>query len=220
MRKIPLVQGEYYHLYNRGVDKRKIFTNSSEYRRFLAYVHLFNTAEPIDASNFFRTHSVEDAFALKLENPLVAIGAFCLMPNHFHLYITPLAEKGVSSFMQRLELAYTKYFNKKHDRTGSLFESTFKSEHVANENFAKYLFSYIHLNPAKLKDTNWKARNGHGWKELEVFVMNYPYSSYQEYASGQYGVISPEHFPGYLASRNDMHGHIRDWLQFRPIEGN
>ncbi len=181
MRKTPLIEGEYYHLYNRGVDKRKVFMDASEYIRFLAYVYMLNSDERIDPSNFFRTHTPEEVFTLPMKHPLVALGAFCLMPNHFHLYATPLVENGISKFMQRLEIAYTKFFNKKYNRTGSLFEGTFKSEHISNERYAKYLFSYIHLNPAKLKDKHWKKKGPQDWKDLKKYVEEYPYSSYKEY---------------------------------------
>lgn len=214
MRKIPFVQGEYYHLYNRGVDKRKVFINHLEYERFLAYVYMLNTTEGVSPSNFFRTHKVGEAFTLKPTNPLVAIGAFCLMPNHFHFYVTPIVEGGVSKFMQRLETAYTKYFNEKHKRTGSLFGSTFKSEHVNNENHAKYLFSYIHLNPAKLKDKNWKTKKKLDWKELKKFIESYQYSSFKEYLSRNYLITNPSYFPQYLTSIKDLNRHVTDWLSF------
>ncbi len=214
MRKIPLVEGEYYHLYNRGVDKRKIFTSHAEYIRFLAYLHLLNDSTSVSPSNFFRTHKSEEAFTAKQANPLVAIGAFCLMPNHFHLYITPLVEGGISKFMQRLELAYTKYFNKKHGRAGSLFGTTFQSQHITNENQAKYLFSYIHLNPAKLKDKNWRTEASKDWRALKKFVENYSYSSYEEYASKNNLITKPEYFPNYFQSEKDLTNHIRDWLNY------
>jgi|SRR6185437_16008703 len=220
MHKTPLIEGEYYHLYNRGVDKRRVFTNPTEYSRFLAYAYMLNTTEHISPSDFFRYHHTEDVFAMGRSNPLVAIGAFCLMPNHFHLYVTPLVEGGISKFMQRLETAYTKYFNEKHVRTGSLFGGTFKSEHIKNENHAKYLFSYIHLNPAKLKDKNWKMHKSKEWKPLQDFVETYRYSSYQEYTCSQHVITDPSFFPAYLRSKKDIKSHLRDWLQNRDTAGS
>ena len=215
MRKIPLVQGEYYHLYGRGVDKRVVFTEPSEYERFIAYLYILNSAQNSRHSDFFRTHTSQDAFNIDRGDPLVAFGAFCLMPNHFHLYVTPLVEGGVSKFMQRLQTAYTKYFNQKHARTGALFGSTFKSEHVKNDNHAKYLFSYIHLNPAKLKDPRWKEKGSGDLKKLAAFVEEYPYSSYREYLSGDHVITAPAKFPEYLHNKSEVQRHIKDWLQFQ-----
>lgn len=212
MRKVPLVQGEFYHLYGRGVDKRVVFTQPEEYARFMAYLYMLNDEESVRPSDFFRSHTTLDVFNLERGNRLVAIGAFCLMPNHFHLYVTPLVEGGVSKFMQKLQTAYTKYFNEKHRRTGSLFESTFKSEHAVNDNYAKYLFSYIHLNPAKLKDSKWKERKFGDLAKLRSFVTEYPYSSYGEYASGRHVITDPGPFPGYLKGKKEFRAHIEDWL--------
>lgn len=220
MHKTPLIEGEYYHIYNRGVDKRKVFTNHSEYVRFLAYTYMLNTTEQVSASDFFRYHRAEEAFNIERINPLVSIGAFCLMPNHFHLYITPLVDGGISKFMQRLETAYTKYFNEKHNRTGSLFGGTFKSEHIKSETHAKYLFSYIHLNPAKLKDKNWKVHALENWAPLQEFVEKYQYSSYQEYICDQHLITDPSRFPDYLASKGDITSHIENWLQNRDTAGS
>ncbi len=218
MRTVPLVEGEYYHLYNRGVDKRKVFTNPAEYKRFLAYIYMLNTTDPAYPSNFFRSHKADEVFDIIKSNPLVAIGAFCLMPNHFHLFVTPVVEKGVSKFMHRVETAYTKHFNEKHNRTGSLFGGTFKAEHVSSENHAKYLFSYIHLNPAKLQNKNWKTRKSLALRDLKEFVIKYPYSSYQEYASEHHQITNPLLFPAYLTSQKDITDHIESWLSNPEID--
>jgi putative transposase len=213
MRKVPLVTGEFYHLYNRGVDKRLVFTEETEYKRFLAYLYMLNNTEDINPSDFFRSHPIDEAFDIERGKQLIAIGAFCLMPNHFHLYVTPLVEGGVSKFMQKLQTAYTKYFNEKHKRTGSLFGGTFKSEHIENNNQAKYLFSYIHLNPAKLKDPKWNKKGFHNWKMLQTFVAAYPYSSYLEYSQKQPLITDPKPYPKYLKDTKDFYGHISDWLK-------
>lgn len=213
MRKMPFVMGEYYHLYNRGVDKRVVYSNASEYRRFLAYLYMLNNRDVVDPSNFFRSHNIAEAFQLERGQPLVALGAFCLMPNHFHLYITPLVEGGISKFMQRVQTAYTKYFNEKHNRTGALFGGTFKAEHVKNNNHAKYLFSYIHLNPAKLRDPQWKSRSARNWKSLQSYVAQYPYSSYREYYLQEHLISDPRSFPVFFKNKREVVNHITDWLQ-------
>jgi REP element-mobilizing transposase RayT len=215
MRAIKFVEGEYYHLYNRGVDKRNVFTEPKEYKRFLAYLYMLNSSRGnVRPSDFFRTNKLEDAFEIEREDCLVALGAFCLMPNHFHLYATPLTENGISKFMQRLETAYTKYFNEKHNRTGALFGSTFKAEHVSSDRYARYLFSYIHLNPAKLRDRQWKTRKPNEWRQLKKYVQTYPYSSCREYFGQQYVITEPNRFPTYLRGKTNVGNHISEWLKY------
>jgi len=211
MRKTTFAPGEYYHLYNRGVDKRTVFTRPAEYERFLAYLFLLNDTE---RNRFeYLLASRRPIWEAKPHKPLVGIGAYCLMPNHFHLYVTPLAEDGVSKFMQRVQTAYTMYFNKKHERSGALFQGTFKSQHVEREGHAKYLFSYIHLNPAKLQDANWKERGARELRELKKFLRDYPYSSLREYAQGTYRILNPGAFPPYLQRAKDLDEHISFWVK-------
>ncbi|MES2203326.1 MAG: transposase [Patescibacteria group bacterium] len=215
MRKVPLVQGEFFHLYNRGVDKRVIFTKKQEYERFLAYMYLLNSPKEIRPTDFFRTHRADEVYQVDRGDPLIAIGAFCLMPNHFHIYATPLVKGGISKFMQRLQTAYTKYFNEKHARSGSLLSSTFKAEHAATDKHAKYLFSYIHLNPAKLIDKDWKTRGPKDWKKLKQYVEEYPYSSYKEYSSGEHYITNLSPFPHSLRNKEEINEHIDAWLTLK-----
>lgn len=218
MRQITFTEGEYYHLYNRGVDKRRVFTSPTEYNRFLAYLLVLNSTQ---------TRSIQYALATKdlrglasqvgseKAKPLVAIGAYCLMPNHFHLYVTPLVEDGISRFMQRVQTGYTMYFNEKHKRTGALFQGTFKAQHVGTDNHAKYLFSYIHLNPAKLKDPNWKEFGTRDFRGLREYVRSYPYSSLGEYLSRAHIISNPTPFPQYLSNMREVDHHVDSWLHYR-----
>jgi len=210
VRKLTFAHGEFYHIYNRGVDKRVIFTSPTEYDRFLAYLFILNDAKRKRIDRLF--DAKRSLWEAKPPAPLVAIGAYCLMPNHFHLYLTPLVEDGVSKFMQRVQTAYTMYFNQKHRRSGALLQGTFKAQHASDDAYAKYLFSYIHLNPAKLKDAKWKERNVKDLKKLREFVRAYPYSSIAEYQSGSPRITDPSKFPNYLREQTDVASHIDVWL--------
>jgi putative transposase len=218
MRHTLFAEGEYYHIYNRGVDKRTIFSTAADYRRFIAYLYLMNDIERADHSYLLRNFGgLASEIAQKkprdnMWEPLVAIGAYCLMPNHFHLYVKPLADDGISKFMQRVQTGYTMYFNKKHARSGALFQGTFKAQHVDTDPYAKYLFSYIHLNPAKLKDPLWKERGARDLKALREHVRQYSYSSLGEYMSNEFVVTSPAAFPAYLNKQRDMDAHIDTWI--------
>ena len=158
-RKVNFEEGEYYHIYNRGNNKQKIFLDDKDRDRFLKLLYLSNSNKNIR----FREQIVEqgiEAFDFDRGKRVVSVGAYVLMPNHFHIYVKVInsprspkpgmGEDGVVRFMNKIGTAYAKYFNKRHNRTGTLFEGRFKSVHVANDVQAKYLFSYIHLNPLKL----------------------------------------------------------------------
>ena len=211
-RKLPFVEGQFYHLYNRGVDKRAVFTSAIDYKRFMMLLYLANSSENVRMANVVQYHSYEEILAMDRGTPLVAIGAFCLMPNHFHILVTPLVEGGVSKFMLKLQTGYSMYFNTKYNRIGTLFQGPFKSEHADEDTYLKYLFSYIHLNPAKLKDQNWKEHIKTGSKELKNYIETYPYSSFREIKDRESVITNLSVFPEYLSNKKEIEAHIADWL--------
>jgi len=212
-RKVKLEMEEFYHLYNRGVEKRAIFQNSSDYKRFLILLYIANSNQPLHIKDFgFIT--IEEIFKQDRGEPLVAIGAYCLMPNHFHLLITPLVDGGISKFMLKLQTGYSMYFNKKNDRVGALFQGTFKSEYIDNDVYLKYIYAYIHLNPAKLKNSNWKTQSKSFLNQLKKFITEYQYSSLQEYISLDYKIVNPKPFPVDKKDIIDYDSIINDFSEF------
>jgi len=194
-RKTKFEIGEFYHIYNRGVEKRIIFQNTSDYKRFLILLYIANSDQPLHIKDYGILNSVEEIFKKDRGEPLVAIGAYCLMPNHFHLLLTPLTEGGISKFMLKLQTGYSMYFNKKNDRVGSLFQGVFKSQHISEDRYLRYIYAYIHLNPAKLKNSEWKKQSEKFLNLLKKYIAEYPYSSLQEYLSENYKIINPKLFP-------------------------
>src|SRR3989338_5705420 len=152
IRKVSFAPGEFYHVYNRGNSKQVIFHDKQDYNRFLALLYAVNTKQNIAMRLVF-----EDMYKFDRGERLVSLGAHCLMSNHFHLLLTEVDEGGISKFMQKLTTAYSMYYNKKYARTGGLFEGKFKSEHAGKDRYLKYIFSYIHLNPLKIINKNWKT---------------------------------------------------------------
>ena len=142
-RKFSLVPGEYYHVYNRGVDKRPVFKSRYDVERFLQCMNEFNTKDPIGSL-------YENSFAKKSQiisnKPLLAFVAYCLNPNHYHFLVTPLIEKGIETFMHRLGTGYTMFFNEKYKRSGSLFQGRFKASHVNSNEYLLHVSAYINLN--------------------------------------------------------------------------
>jgi putative transposase len=143
------VKGDYYHLYNRGVEKRVIFQDEYDYRVFLGYLkRYFSPTEP-----FARPH--------KDLTSQVELAAYCLMPNHFHLLVRQLEERGIEVLMRCLATAYVRYFNHRHNRVGALFQDAYKAVRIGSNEQLYQVDKYIHQNPRNLIEQ----------------VNEYPYSS-------------------------------------------
>jgi len=145
MRKFKFVNGEIYHVYNRGVDKRSIFLEPSESRRFLECLIHFNSVDPIESLYVHALRSPDEKAKLNSKK-IVELIAYCLNPNHFHLVIKQLKEGGISEFMKRLGGGYTNFFNERHKRSGSLFQGTFKAKHIQSNDHLLHLSAYVNLN--------------------------------------------------------------------------
>jgi len=178
----PFGVDEWYHCYNRGVDKRIVFEDTGDYNRFLLLLYLGNGSTPLRLANL-KNHNIravlEDG-SIEREEPLVEIGAYTLMPNHFHLVLKEILDGGIAMFMQKIFTAYTMYFNKKYERTGALFAGPFKSRHVADDRYLKHLISYQHLNAAELFEPRWEDGFGN-LKRIERQLTEYPYSSLPDF---------------------------------------
>ena len=213
-RTVSFATGEFYHLYNRGTEKRQIFVDAKDYNRFLQLLYISNSVRRFNARDILKGH--HELFGFQLEERLVHIGLYCLMPNHFHIVLTPVADNGVSNFMRKLGTAYSMYFNKKYDRTGTLFEGRFKSQWVDNDVYMRYLYAYVHLNPTKLftpatDEEDEKAA-------LENFLRNYQYSSLPDYLGQsrvERKIISPRAFPEYFQTSADHWSDLKEWLRYR-----
>lgn len=154
MRKTEFANDEYYHIFNRGVDKREIFSASKDYDRFLLAVDLLNDEEDglmhdwqdFKKSNPTSTPADFPKPGLGSRNRLVEIVAYCLNPNHYHFILKQVAEKGIERFMHKLGTSHTKYFNKKNKRSGTLFQGRFKSAHIDSNEYLLYLSAYVNKN--------------------------------------------------------------------------
>lgn len=144
------IENGYYHIYNRGVEKRIIFQTETDCKVFLRYIKLYLSPkeELIELDRLgqktlrFLQHNLYDQ---------VDLLAFALMPNHFHLLIKQYTQDGIIKFMRRLTTSYSMYFNKKYTRTGGLFQGTYKAINVESDEYLVYLSKYIHLNPTNIK---------------------------------------------------------------------
>lgn len=220
-QRIPLVKGEYFHIYNRGNSKQAIFLDDEDRNRFVKLLYLHNSKKNVN----FRDKIIDikiDAWNFERGIPIVSIGAWVLMPNHFHLYLvspmSDIGEKyGISFFIKKLCGGYVKYFNKKYNRIGSLFEGKFKAVHIENDTQAKYLFSYIHLNPIKLIDSKWKENGVIDKDRALSFLREYKWSSYLDFIKtkrSENKILMIKNFPQYFNNISDLNKEIFEWLSF------
>ncbi len=225
IRNVPLVGGEFFHIYNRGNSKQAIFLDDEDYERFVKLLYLCNSEHSIN----FREDIVKkhiDAFDFERGKTIVHIGSWVLMPNHFHIYISSprqglglddeLAMASITKFMLKLSTSYSMYFNRKYKRTGKLFEDKFKSVHISDEIQAKYLFSYIHLNPIKLILPKWKEEGIKDQEQAISFLDSYKWSSYHEYSGiirPESKIISRENFLNYFPDTKSFKKEIFEWMR-------
>lgn len=175
MRKIQFAKNEYYHIFNRGVDKRQIFVGTADFKRFLTAMDLLNDEQDgklIAWRDYKRNHPKTELsdflkISFRVRKPLVRIVAYCLNPNHYHFLLTQIAENGIRKFMHKLGTSHTKYFNEKNGRTGSLFQGTFKSTHIKSNGLLIRMSAYINSNCEI-----------HGIAKAE----SYPWCSFPEYS--------------------------------------
>ena len=178
---------EFYHLLNRGVDKRDIFLDEQDYFRFVHNLFEFNDQENALANTYYfkQASQSSDIGCPKIERRprklLVNIHFFCLMPNHYHLLISPLVENGIPLFMKKLNMGYAKYFNEKNDRTGALFQGKYKRVLIERDAHFLWLPYYIHFNPLDLKMPEWREGKIRNSKKAFEYLESYRWSSHMDY---------------------------------------
>ncbi|OGM27951.1 hypothetical protein A2962_03460 [Candidatus Woesebacteria bacterium RIFCSPLOWO2_01_FULL_39_61] len=147
------VENSFYHIYNRGVEKRIIFENEQDYRVFLHYLKEA-LSPPLKKEDLpkDKVHVQGVSFdrpkrqSKNLHNKIELI-AYCLMSNHFHLLIKQVEKGSMETLMRSLLTRYSMYFNKKYKRVGTLFQGTYKASLIDNDRYLLHLTRYIHLNP-------------------------------------------------------------------------
>ena len=204
---------EYYHIYNRGNSKQIIFKTTSDYERFICLLYLSNS----ERSFKIRDIGAQDLFTVDMGKPIVSIGAYCLMPNHFHILIKPLAENGITTFMKKLSTGYAMYFNRKYERAGVLFEGKFKARYVDTDQYLKYLFAYIHLNPLKLIEPDWRKQGLMNISGAKEYLDRYKFSSYQDFMKvnrKESVILDASRFPEYFPSPDSFLDELKEWMSF------
>lgn len=155
LRRTIFLPGLYYHIYNRGSEKRTIFLDHRDYSKFLK-----------------RTKECAKKYAID-------ILCYCLMPNHYHFLLRQTSNTSIAVFMNAVQLGHAKFFNTKYQRVGPLFQGRFKAKPIETDEYLLHLSGYIHKNPvADLTDSGNSKKPRH---LLLQKLRTYPYSSYHEY---------------------------------------
>ena len=179
-RRTPFAPGEWYHCYTRGVEKMTTFKSRQDYERFTEALYICNGIKNINRGDFKKLIHTE-ILTFPRPAPLVAIGAYCLMPNHFHLLLKEMVEGGLSKFMQRVGTSYSMHFNIKYDHSGGVFVGPFRSKHIDNDQYLRKIVPYIHLNPVEIFEPGWKTGKVRNYHAIEKRLREYAHSSLPSY---------------------------------------
>ena len=222
MREVSFVDGNFYHIYNRGVARLPIFLDESDYARFVHDLYEFNDVHPaLDARVKARISEVGPP-RLRRE-PVVAILAWCLMPNHFHLLLQQRIDNGVSFFMKKLGTGFTMYMNQKYERSGHVFQGKFRAKHIDTQGYLLHISRYIHLNSIDLVDPNWKEQGIRDWGSVQKFLEEFRWSSYQDWIGKKNfpSVLNRSGIDGLFKGSEDYKRFISEWAarDYHTIRG-
>lgn len=196
-RIFPFVNGYFYHVYNRGSEKRPLFVNDRDRNRFIKTIKYYQLEGPKPKfSNLMKFR----IWKPDLNKKIVEIICYCLMPNHFHFLLKQVRDGGVTEFISKLSNSYTKYFNTKHNRVGPLFQGEFKAVLVESDEQLLHLSRYIHLNPLVSFIT----------RDLDL----YPWSSYKEYISNIEGLCNKNEVLGFFKTPKDYQQFVLDQADY------
>lgn len=218
MHKPQFVNGEFYHLYNRGVEKRQIFLDNDDHFRFVHDLFEFNDKSSANNLYYYRLPSLKSyevqPHKISKRGLLVEIIAFCLMPNHFHLFLRQVANNGIVRFMQKLGTGYTMYFNKKYQRVGGLFQGRFRAVLIKKQSHFLYLPHYIHLNPLDIYMPSWRERKIGNPQKAFKFIESYRWSSFLDHTGKKNlpSIISANLFKKIYGTPTEYRKSLKEWI--------
>lgn len=163
-RTTPLISGEYYHIYNRGIAKQNIFATTRDYQRFTQTFFYYQIQNPKPKFS----HRTSSLYKIDPTKKIVDILCYCLMPNHFHLLVKQLQDGGISEFMRKFVHSYTKYWSTRRKRSGPLIQAMFKAVRIETDEQLLHVSRYIHLNP--FVSSLVKDLNTHTWSSYLAYI--------------------------------------------------
>jgi putative transposase len=220
-RNVIFADGEIYHLYNRGVDRRTVFTKKREYQRAVEILEYYRFTDlPMRYSQLLSLPQIsqEAAWQRIRQHPAfeVEILAYCLMPNHFHLVLKQTQEGGISRFMANISNSYTKYFNTKYRRVGSLFQGPFKAVYVETEDQLLHLTRYVHLNPVTAMHIRSDQLESYSWSSLPEYMGKSP-TKFCSTAWIQSHFSTPEKHRAFISDQSD-HAQMLGKIKYIAID--
>jgi len=212
MRKEKIITGEYYHVYSRGADRRLTFYDDHDRERFIRSMIAFN-----DLNNKEKKLSRLKCRPVTSTRPLVKILSYALMPNHHHFLVRQLVDDGIGLYMQRIGAGYACYFNKRHKRTGCLWESEYKAVRIETDAQLLHISRYIHLNPLKLFFPNWKTDGVPCWEEAHHALKLYMWSSYPHFLGiVDDPLVNDGLFATLFSNATDYENFMHEWVMSAP----
>jgi putative transposase len=207
------VEDGYYHLYNRGVEKRSIFLDEQDYGVFLDYLEEYlspknekGLSKALTRPNISARERQLVLRALQLQNYSsdILLLAFCLKPNHFHFFVKQRTEYAIDRFMSSLGSRYTTYFNRKYKRIGALYQGVYKAVLIDDEAQYLHISRYIHK------------------QALPPFVPNSQddrISSYPEYLGKRKTQwVHPEEILSFFSKSDPLFTYKRFVAEYDPLE--
>jgi putative transposase len=194
-----------YHVYNRGVDKRIIFTDERDYSVFLSFLKFaLLSDEQLTEQNVINDGLLTEAnrFNIRREGlyGAVELVSYCLMPNHFHLLLYQHDVDGITRLMRSVATGYVMYFNKRHKRVGGLFQDVYKASRINTQGYWDHISRYIHLNPIDIGED----------------YESYTYSSYRNYVgNAEADWLKPELVMHGFSSVKEYEKFVKDYIPYR-----
>ena len=221
IKRPQLVNDEIYHIVIRGVGDSLIFKNINDYYRAIFSLYEFNTTGPIEIKKQREKRETikkrGELFSADLRDLLVEILTFCFMPNHIHLLVKQIKDRGITQFMRKLGAGYAAYFNKKYNRKGHLFQGRFKAVHIDDDEQLRTVFVYIHANPVSLIEPKWKERGIKNPQKAIKFLENYRWSSYQDYLGIKNfpSVTKRDFIPRAMGGGKSCRESVENWIKYK-----
>ena len=230
LKRPKFVTGEYYHILNRGVEKRDIFLETADFFRFIFCLYELNDKNMVVMRDRIEERKLRRrgketsigstyGFYNKKRELLVEVVVFCLMPNHYHLVLRQLVDGGISLFMKKLSNSYTGYFNEKYNRKGigPLFQGRFKAVHVENDKQLTALVAYIFTNPIDLIEKNWKEAGAKDPQKAAQFLKTYRWSSYLDCIgiTNFISVTKRDFLTEFLGGPEKIREFIENWILYK-----
>jgi putative transposase len=206
VRSTPLTTGEYYHVFNRGVDRSNVFRNATDYSRFVSTLEFYRYGETQIKFSTYLNASVQQASELRSQlescDEPVSVLAFALMPTHFHLLVKQEKDGGIHQFLFKAMNSFAKYSNTRRRRVGPVFQGNFQAVRIETDDQLLHVSRYIHINPVVAGMISIGS------------LASYPWTSYPVYAQQSKSWINTEIITGIIGSGDSYMSFVKDQVEY------